>query len=107
MEKILADLQPQDHSFADAIKAGCHRVDIAMLLQSAMLPPATAALRPHRPADMDSEAMIWRARDMRAARRNAHQIGLQTVPAASPCSLQGLSRSLPADDRSSLRSIRA
>ncbi|NNH64018.1 hypothetical protein [Rhizobium laguerreae] len=65
MEKILADLQPQDHAFAvvlpDSIKAGWHHVGIAMLLQPAMLPPVTAALGPHRPADMDSEAMIGRA----------------------------------------------
>ncbi|WP_168299603.1 hypothetical protein, partial [Rhizobium leguminosarum] len=56
METILADLQPQDHAFVvvlpDAIKAGRHHVDIAMLLQSAVLPPVTAALRPHQPAEL-------------------------------------------------------
>ncbi len=52
METILADLQPQDHAFVvvlpDAIKVSKHHVDIAMLLQSAVLPPLTAALRPHQ-----------------------------------------------------------
>ncbi|GGD67494.1 hypothetical protein GCM10008012_09840 [Rhizobium anhuiense] len=88
MEKILADLQPQDHAFAvvlpDAIQAGWHHIDIAMLLQPAMLPPVTAALRSHRSADVDSEAMIGCPCNMGAAGRNAQQLGLQAAPATPP-----------------------